>query len=352
MGIFILYNIYIKNNMRKIIITESQANMLKTHLFESVFKKFAATAKKGDTIKVKISGQDKEFRVVSFKDGKPIMELIKNGTTDNKLYYLRSFSTTLKGTEDVYMGIADKQKDKNKLNNPKIWTATKFSNVESVDLFRNNQKIDSIDKVNQSKEQPYGDEDLNEKELDEKAAEISSYLDIVGDEVLRKAFYKAPSLLKLFIAELKGERAKGTGIMRAYEALSNFGMYDTLIDAEFKENGVVIFKPLSNQKIGDFDFNMDNMYNTKVMDKKLGEKYKLISGNYKTGNKYFVLELLNKVKEGDGKATPDTFRCKIKSVTKSGAKIEEKELTDNFIIEIVTEKSPGYSSKDNTKEEN
>ena len=338
--------------MGRIIITESQANMLKLYLFESVFKKFANTAKKGDTIKIKVSGQDKEFRVVSLKDGKPIMELIQNGQVDNKLYYLKSFSTTLRGTEDVYVGVADKQRDKNKLNNPKIWPATKFSNVESVDLFRNNQKIDSVDNpVKQQVQEPVNDA-LDEKELDEKTEEISNYLDIVGNKVLSRAFYKQPSLLKLFMAELKGERAKGTGIMRAYEALSNFGMYDTLLDAEFKENGVVIFKPLNNQNIGDFDFNDNNMYSTKVMGKKLGEKYKLISDNYRTGSKYFVLELLNKVKTGDGKTMPDTFRCKVKSVTKSGAKIDEKELTDNFIIEILPKKSPGYSSKDNTKEGN
>lgn len=76
----------------------------------------------------------------------------------------------------------------------------------------------SVSKINDTIDTPEEQDDMFRK----------FYRDIINDPDIKSAFYKAPSLWNYFTSAIKNKKARGTGILPAYELISKY--YDKKID--------------------------------------------------------------------------------------------------------------------------
>lgn len=315
MGIFILYNIYIKNNMRKIIITESQANMLKTHLFESTFGTFLRNVRPNDIINIKMTGQDIEYKVIRLIRNRPVMDLILQGNqVHDKLYYFRSFSSSLSGNDSIVFGIADRRSNINNLNNAVRWPTRIIRNIESIELLRNGTVIDNVDMtpLQQQSQSNTGSTQSNTGSTGTTATTVTiSQEDILKNPYLKKAFYEPDSPLKAFLKGLIGKKLTGKGIIVAKQKLDKFYLSDygsRLGNSQFIEGKMIKFNPDNDTTIfynisgttststgatSSYTFNETTEYTSNVARRQIGDMFKII-GSIRQGSLFYKIKIIKK----------------------------------------------------------
>ena len=177
---------------------------------------------------------------------------------------------------------------------------------------------------------------------------------ILNDPQLKKAFYTQPSLWNLFVAELKGEKATGKGIVPTLKIINSYesSSIERKLGTSFIEGEKVTFTPVGRTKVpfiengkNDeyiFDENANIKYPPKVLPRKLGEGYKFIGQIQPTLN--YEIEIVKKVKD-----KPDTFECRVIMIVEEGSTTKEYSYNGRLIIKINKNESPGY--KPNEAEE-
>lgn len=161
---------------------------------------------------------------------------------------------------------------------------------------------------------------------------------ILNNQVLRDAFYKQPSLWNLFMAELKGEKAPGQGIIPTMEILKNFNTKQLSEKyPEFKVGQEVKFEPMVPYTINlpdgtTFQLNAGKEYTGEVNEPKYNNKYLIIS-NKEQG---FSLTVINKIENNE-------YKCKLtKTITNNNGKVDKKTLEE---VLINFKPSDGYTSE-------
>jgi len=205
-----------------------------------------------------------------------------------------------------------------------------------------------------TKIEPEADEEPTEAPTDDAAIEEKRKEDakramemILKDETLKKAFYSQPSLWDLFVAELKGEKATGKGIVPVLNILDNY--QDDKLGAKFNKNKQIEFKFVDDLRINFthnnrkeyYTFDNDKEYKPKVEERKLGENQKL----YGKINTYldYQIELTKKI-------DVDTYLSKVNLIVKKGSEYSNSEYIDDVKIKIIRGKlSPGYNPIDETE---
>ena len=146
------------------------------------------------------------------------------------------------------------------------------------------------------------DEDEDLKQDGKRAMEM-----ILNDPNLKKAFYTQPSLWNLFVAELKGKKATGKGIVPTLKIVGNYESkgIESKLGTTFIEGDKITFRPVGTTKIpftrngkNDeyvFDENRNIEYHPKVLPRKLGEGFKVV-GEIQTSLSYEI-EILDKVEK-------------------------------------------------------
>jgi hypothetical protein len=132
-----------------------------------------------------------------------------------------------------------------------------------------------VDKDSGQKEEPKQEEPKQDtSEPVDPVKDAKKIMDaIVNDPMMKRAFYKQPSILNLISSAIKGEKPKGTGILPAKQIVqkyqtekrnNNLGEYADY----FNFNKPLEYKLLSK----DIDFNLNNKYGQPIIYK-YGEKY-------------------------------------------------------------------------------
>lgn len=178
----------------------------------------------------------------------------------------------------------------------------------------------------------------------------AAYELILNDPLLKKAFYKKPSFWNLFVAELKGKKAIGKGILPTLQLLNRYGTnkLNDELDAEFIQGKSVSFQTYGKP----YTINVED----KVFQLDAGKIYKAVVRNYKTGDNFYVLDS----KEGNGNGyklyiksktdVPDVYKCElIRYIRKANNEIKEYNHQGDVYIKL-EKKSDGYKSLSQSEE--
>jgi len=231
--------------------------------------------------------------------------------------------------------------------------------IKNFYVDKNGQEEPEIKKEKKKKTPPNEvDKDEELRKEGKRAMEM-----ILNDPNLKKAFYTQPSLWNLFISELRGEQAVGKGIVPTLRIINSYERKSISenLGGEFIEGKKISFIPADDVdvtfNIGDkedfFPFKTtDKEYNPRVLDRKLGENFKLF-GRFELDNitkKYnlgYELEIIKNVEN-----TPDTFECKVTIITSLKSVSERIPFNGNLIIKIIRKDidSYGYQPKQKTNQ--
>ena len=183
---------------------------------------------------------------------------------------------------------------------------------------------------------------------------------ILRDENLKKAFYEAPSLWKLFVAELHNGQAEGKGIITVLHLVDEYEKKEmgAKLGGTFITYGWVTMRPIKPfnfkftiaDKIDKYRFDNQTKYQGQVNEKKLGDNFTL-TGPIKNEGIKFSLEILKRNSKFE-----NTFSCNV-FLSIDDKKIRHPypedfemilELSDGFIPTITKEKD---EEKDEEKAE-
>ena len=138
---------------------------------------------------------------------------------------------------------------------------------------------------------------------------------ILRDENLKKAFYEAPSLWKLFVAELHNGQAEGKGIITVLHLVDEYEKKEmgSVLGGTFIEGRWVTMKPIKpfnvkftvDDKVIKYRFDNLTSYQGKVDKKILGQNFTLTGAIREKGMK-FTIEVLKPRSE-----YPNTFSCNV-----------------------------------------
>lgn len=195
----------------------------------------------------------------------------------------------------------------------------------------------------------------NSEELKQEAKKAMSM--ILNDPTLKKAFYTQPSLWNLFVAELKGGKATGKGIVPTLRLVNSYesNYIQKKLGGQFIKNKKVTFKPFEDVKIpffkGNKEFtypfnkNTNLEYHPMVMERKLGEGFK-IKGKLEDDLAYEI-EIIKKIEEVE-----NIFECRITMIVLESTGEKRYPYNGRIKIQIVNDetKSPGYKPMENKKE--
>jgi len=226
-------------------------------------------------------------------------------------------------------------------------TNKKTEFVVPVDKFNTNN-VEPKKEPSQELEPENPQDVKSDEELRQEAK--AAYEMILNDPLLKKAFYRKPSFWNLFVAELKGKKAMGKGILPTLQILNRYGT-DKLnheLDAEFIQGKSVGFQTYGKP----YTINIDD----KVFQLDAGKIYKAVVRNYKTGDNFYVLDS----KEGNGNGyklyvksktdVQDVYRCElIRYIRKANNEIKEYNHQGDVYIKLET-KSDGYKPLSRTEE--
>lgn len=205
----------------------------------------------------------------------------------------------------------------------------------------------------ESKEEDSEDDKKKRMEQDKlKRDGEKAYEMILNDPNLRKAFYSQPNFWELFVAELKGKKATGHGIVPALKIINSYevGSLESKLGGEFIPNKKISFKPLDTIKVPYktvkkenkyyiFDSLGDEIYDAIVKQRSLGENFK-VSGTLQKNSLGYQLEIISK----DEKSA-DTFMCKVTMIVKNEQTKIKYPYDGEFEIKIDRQYSPGYKPK-------
>jgi hypothetical protein len=254
----------------KLIITESQFKRLKHLLMETPLNRFiSSSANEGDLIQISVGDKKSIFKVVEVYKGFEISMVGLSDDVNKNQYVMRNNS--LKGNK-LNLYYIDKDIDINPMPKIEDWPTISVK-PDKLELFRDEKIIDSADikqtaivdpnstlgdytddnsKVNPnlthvgqdeispeiplggSGNMPTGDavvddteeenpenEGVPEDEENETDLIKKYYKEIMADENLKQAFYKAPNMLNYFVSAMKGEKAEGDGIYKAMQLVDS-----------------------------------------------------------------------------------------------------------------------------------
>ncbi len=188
--------------------------------------------------------------------------------------------------------------------------------------------------------------DDNSPESITKKAKIAMDV-ILNDPIVKKAFYKKPTLWNYIVSAVKGENPKGTGILPAIEILNKYGETESRKKlgpdgVNFKANKLaqfevlyseVLINPTSNPK-DILRLNPNTKYDAIVNSYKLGDDKTLVLTNKRLGMKIKVLSQYREI--------PDAFEVNIIKVIKNRATGEVNEYPKPAIIKFYSENGSGY----------
>lgn len=219
-------------------------------------------------------------------------------------------------------------------NNNQVEKILNFKNIKISKPEKNSEDVDSI----------------GEKNNDELFKKY--YHDIMNDPRLKKAFYTAPSLWNYFTAALTNKKARGTGILPAYDLINKH--YNSRIEQKLpgftdKENKRAAFYLLDTVIIRYRELN--GRENELIMEPKYYKatvkQYEAGLGDvkvltYRSSGGNFGFKLAVKKPTGD---RPDEYYC---DIYVNNNKVEEnKYVAKNVKVKFIN--SDGYSSYDNLK---
>lgn len=216
-----------------------------------------------------------------------------------------------------------------------------FSGEKTKDIIIKQIKDITISAQCEGDETPEDAEGENNKKKKLKDDARKAYDVIINDPILKQAFYKQPSLWNLFVAELKGIKSVGTGIVPTLDLVGKYKSkkIETKLGSEFKANKTVQFivldKPIqivyldkaSSSKT--FQLDAGKPYEIKVRDYKIGDEYKVL---YSGVDSY---KILVKAKTDE----PNVFLCDIIKLVKIGNEIKQYPRKD---VKIKFLPSEGY----------
>lgn len=472
---------------KKLILTETQYDNLTMFIVESRFDKFVKNvAKVGDTIKIDFKNSTNTFKVIRNDMGQIQMDNTDAGSTNINYRYFMTISSLHDNSLTIKR--AHKVKVKDKLNDVKVWKPIEVRGIRDIQLIRNGEVIDTVDKPTGPNQKPTSKNEanfpneaennlgiilnelnegkgivlnmLNKEELmfccmgrtngsftlelrskttltalqkwdsfvlkingtpdetktndtdeslyklnsdiiktsdaghsfnllvqgnsgsdvkklwingilgitvtpncesksEEKSDKSTENIDrlraagkkamnaILNDPTLKDAFYKQPTLWNLFLADLKGKEATGTGIVPTLDIVKKYfrKKKSETLDAEFNEGKTVVVKPLESVTVPyvkdgknlSFTFQAlsDELYQTYVGDEELGSNTVLYSKNKKENVRYSI-ELLKRMTKVD-----DSFLCNITVAVKEGSKLN-KFVKDDVVFKVIRQQSPGY----------
>jgi hypothetical protein len=302
---------------KKIIIRESQYNKILKYLNENNIKNILNSINNDDILKITTdSGEVINIKVEDFNNG------ILTGFDEKDKEIKINFSTYDETNKEVII---------NK------------SNPISGQLLPDEKiKISNIEK-----------EDTSFDDLDNDFEESESYIEFLNDPNIKKAYYTAPKVWDYFVAALKNEKARGTGILPANELLNS--IFNKKIDEKLpgfsnKENKRAQFYIYNNVEI--------------PYDTLTGEKNKILplnSGYYKATVRQFEVGLgdvkvltyrsaggafgFKVVVKKPTNDRPDEYWCDI-YVYKNNVE-DNKYKAENIRIKFIN--SDGYTSYDKLK---
>ena len=170
---------------------------------------------------------------------------------------------------------------------------------------------------------------------------------IINDPILKKAFYKQPSLLNMIMSAIKGENPKGTGIVPAQQIIRNYeiskvkgtlgDVFDNFIpnkDLTYTLRGDTInFDQDENGK--PITFNSVDVYSAKVKELKIGDLNLSLYDDKKD------VKIIVK-KENKTERKPNTFDVTFqkKYIDKATKKYQTKSI--DGIITIISKEGSGY----------
>ena len=239
--------------------------------------------------------------------------------------------------------------------------------VHSLDIERNGQIVEIPGDASQAhttgkKTQPKNNTDAISKPIDlstqtteKKPDEVNKeklkqyYKEIMNDQTLRKAFYKAPSFWNYFTAALKGEPARGSGLGPAFDMIDRYRSKD--IDSKtpgfsdkqgkkakfYLPYRVSLNYETKSQKSGNINIEA-GAHEASVKKYKIGENNRILVNS----EEYFKI-----VVKGAVKGIKDTYYCDI-YVFKPKVKTTNPEKN----IKIKFEGSDGYTEQNDEKTTN
>jgi hypothetical protein len=308
---------------KKIILKESQYNRI---LFLLCENNILNNLKENDILVItKDDGDFLTIKIDSINNG------VLNGVDENDEEIIIDMSNYSDSNKEILVGSPNK--------------TTKSINYDKI-------KISNIKLLSKDKEE-------YESPKDDSVDDVvfnNYYKEIFNDPYLKKAFYKAPTLWNYFTSALTNKKARGTGILPAYELINKY--FTRKIDQKLpgfsdKENKRAQFYLYSDLEI--------------PYDTLTGEKNKFLSLNsgyhkatvrqfeaglgdvkvltYRSGGGNFGFKIIVKKPTGD---RPDEYLCDI-YVYKNNVQ-ENRYKVENIKIKFIN--SEGYTSYNNLKKAN
>ena len=266
MGIYFLYYIYSKNIVMRIVITESQFNRLNELILESTYQDFFSKIKIGDELNIEMQGGRKRVLRVS-KLGRGGRAILNFGAQKVMIT-----PNNFRGQKQLVVRVGTSAQ-------PTSWPASIWR-IEKIELKRGGNTIETFDTAQSAAPtQPQSPSAAPQPQPSSGSTQTSSQKtnisidDILNDEALQNAYYGKPNFWKLLKAELKKEKAKGSGIIRARELLDNFGYYGSeYMNKYFPSGKYVKMTPIKdyalqytfNNTTQTFSINDSSMYALKV----------------------------------------------------------------------------------------
>ncbi len=148
--------------IKKVILTETQYNKLIQFINETPYPKVIEKVKIGDIIRVEFKNSVNNFKVVNSSGNQIQMDNIDSGSANINYRYFIS-SASLHGN-DLQIRRAHKIKEKDKLTDVKSWKQLDVKDIKNIEVIRNGDIIDSVDKPNSviSNDNQHNDEHTEE----------------------------------------------------------------------------------------------------------------------------------------------------------------------------------------------
>lgn len=173
---------------------------------------------------------------------------------------------------------------------------------------------------------------------------------IMSDPIMKKAFYKQPTLWNMIVSAVNGKNPKGTGIHPALKIINQYKSNSIRKDigpsgSNFKANKAAQFEILdkevfinpTGQPSDVLRLEPKSLYRAIVNEYKLGDEYLTLS-NKKIGFKIIIKK--------EYKNIPDAFEVTFLKVVEGKKTGEIKEYPKNAIIKFRNERGSGYSNDD------
>lgn len=194
------------------------------------------------------------------------------------------------------------------------------------------------------------DDETGKETADDVASKSKEMMDaILNDPLMKKAFYRQPTLWNLIVSAVKGKNPRGTGIGPAWNIVNKYGESKVqkslgVNGKNFKAGKQALFELMyEGLEINPTSQPQDTLvlspsptkYRAMVNSYKVGGDDRLTLENKKQGYKIRVLKPY--------KEEPDTFEVSVIKIVEFKSSGEVKEYPKSAIIHFINENGSGYS---------